>query len=82
MTGRYVVTELGQTFVGVFDEADEIIAAVEVPDTSPEILPDVAEDVFSDWLMHGARANIGAWLNRERNEGRATVIVAHFEVSV
>lgn len=83
MTGRFIVTELGQTFVAIVDDGDGyVVAGREVPDTSPEILGEAAEAVYGEWLQWGAYSNIGEWLNRELLEGRAQLISAHFEVAV
>jgi len=80
MTGRYVVTEVGQTFCAIFQE-DEIVLAGLVHEPLPEDLQEISEQILVDQSYSDGPRAIGAWLAREYDEGRAAVIEAHFEVS-
>ena len=88
MTGRYVVTELWQTYGAVFDFGEHrIVAAAPVESTQPLELEAVSEAIFAAWMAGGFIGMVdvvitGTWLNREYAEGRAAIIAAHFDVAV
>lgn len=84
MIARYLVTELGQTYCAVFDSDDDrIVLAAGVETTEPDLLDQAGQLLFERWYQDGLNEPLttGAWLQREYAEGRATAIVAHFEVN-
>lgn len=78
MNIRNVMHELGQTFVAGF-EGNDIVRALPTEDADPDILP-FADGIFVERLEEALE--YAAWVDREYQEGRVTVIDAYLSVAV